>query len=90
MFIERAQAGGVIDNAPTFSEVFLNAFIFLLQVAGIIGIIGVVLAGVLYLFANGDSRRIRAAKNMLIAIVIGFAILFGAWIIVQAVSSFFS
>lgn len=90
MLIQIAQAGGVIDDAPTFAEVLLNAFTFLLQAVGIIGIIGVVMAGLLYFFANGDRKRIATAKKISGAAIIGFIILLGAWIILKTISGFFA
>ncbi len=89
MLIQIAQAGGVIDDAPTIADILSNAFSFLLQVTGIIGIIGVVMAGLLYFFANGDRRKISAAKKISVAIVIGFVILFGAWVILKTIGTFF-
>lgn len=89
MIMPIAQAAGVIDDAPTFAQVLLNAYYFLLQLAFIIGILGAVVAGMLYFFANGDRRRIRAAKIISGALVIGFIILFGAWVILKTVSGLF-
>ncbi len=89
MLIEAAQAGGVIDDAPTVADVLSNAFAFLLQIGGIVGIIGVVLAGMLYFFAGGDQGRIKTAKKMSVALITGAVILFGAWVIVKAISRFF-
>jgi type IV secretory pathway VirB2 component (pilin) len=90
MFIPIAQASGVIDNAPTFSHILLNVFDFVLQVAGIIGIIGVVMAGLLYFFANGDKRRIAMAKKVSVSLIIGFVILLSAWMIIKTLGGFFS
>lgn len=90
MFIQTAQAAGVIDDAPTFADVLLNAFTFLLQFAVIVGIIGVVMTGLLYFFANGDRKLISVAKKISMAMIIGFVILFGAWIVLRTIVGFFS
>jgi hypothetical protein len=90
MLIQTAQASGVIEDAPTFAEILLNVFTFLLQVAGIIGIIGIVMAGLLYFFANGDRRRIATAKQITGASIVGFIILLGAWIIIKTIGGFFA
>jgi hypothetical protein len=89
MLIPTAQAGGVIEDAPTFAEVLRNVFDFLLQVAGIIGIIGVVMVGLLFFFANGDNKRIAMAKKFSVALVIGFVILFGVWVLITTIGGFF-
>jgi cation transporter-like permease len=89
MFIETAHAGGVIDNAPTFAHVFFNTLMFLLQVAGIVGIIGVVITGMLYFFAGGNPKMIETAKKMSWALIVGFVFLFGSWVIIRTISGFF-
>jgi ABC-type cobalamin transport system permease subunit len=90
MLIQTAQASGVIEDAPTFAKILLNMFAFLLQVAGVIGIIGIVIAGLLYFFANGDRRRIALAKTMTGASIIGFVIFLGAWVIIKTITGFFT
>jgi hypothetical protein len=85
-----AHAAGVITDATPFSKVLLNILNFLLSVAGIIGILGLVLAGVWYLTANGDQKRIRLAKTAAYASVIGIVIILGALLLVGQIGEFFS
>jgi len=89
MFIEAAQAAGVIDDAPTFAQILLNTFSFLMQITGIVGLIGFVAAGMLYFLANGDRKQIATAKKISSACVVGFVILFGAWVFVKTIAMFF-
>ena len=44
-------------------------------------------AGFLYVTARGNSSKIEKAHNALLWAVIGAAILLGAWVISQAISS---
>lgn len=81
---------GVITDATPVSQVLTNILNFLLSVAGIIGILGLVLAGIWYLTASGDQSRIRLAKRTALASVIGLAIVLGAMVLVTQVGSFFS
>lgn len=90
MFIEIAQAAGVIDDAPSFSDVLTNVLTFLLQVSGIIGIIGIVIAGILYFVAGGDRRQIALAKTITGASIVGIAILFASFILIKTIQGFFS
>lgn len=90
MLIETAQAAGVIDDAPTFADILLNAFDFLLKLGSIVGLIGIVAAGMLYFFAAGDRRQIASAKKVTSACVLGFVILFGAWICIKTIIKFFA
>lgn len=89
MLIETVHAGGVIDDAPTFAVVLSNVFTFLLQVAGIIGIIGIVLAGILYLTANGNPKQIDKAKKITVATIVGVVILFASLVILKTIAGFF-
>lgn len=82
-------AAGVIDDAPTFAEVFSKAFDFLLSIVGLVGIMGMIIAGLLYFFAAGDRRRIRLAKIALSASVVGLCIALGAWVIEKTIIGFF-
>lgn len=89
MLIPIAHAAGVIDDAPTFAQVLLNTFYFLLKVAGILALIGVVAAGMLYFFAAGDRRQIATAKKIVFACVAGVVIMFGAFVLVRTIAVFF-
>jgi hypothetical protein len=89
MFIPTAQAAGVIEDAPSFAQILLNAYYFLLQIAGIIGILGIVLVGALYIFAAGDKRKIRTAKMITGAVFVGVLLLFGSWIILKTIAGLF-
>lgn len=90
MFIETAQAGGVIDDAPTFAHVLSNTSDFLLQAAFIVGLIGFVAAGILYFLSGGDRRQIETAKKVSIACVFGLVVLLGAMVLIRTIGSFFS
>ncbi|MFC1644418.1 TrbC/VirB2 family protein [Patescibacteria group bacterium] len=79
---------GVIEDAPSFAEVFLNVLNFLLRVSGILGIIALVVTGVLYFFAAGDERKTDAAKKMTVYIVVGIAVVLGSMIIVRQIIKF--
>jgi type IV secretory pathway VirB2 component (pilin) len=89
MFIQTARAAGVIDDAPTVATVLTNVFTFLLQVAGIIGIIGIAFAGILYLTANGNPKQIDKAKKITVATIVGVVILFASLVILKTVAGFF-
>ena len=72
--IEHALAAGVIEDAPLLGDVLLRILDFLLEVLGIVAILGLVMIGLLYLFANGDQKQILRIKRALAAIVVGLAI----------------
>lgn len=89
-FIPVVSAAGSIENATPLTTVFMNILQFLLSTIGIVGIIGMVLAGVLYLTATGDERRIRVAKQIAGACLIGTVVALGALVLVSQIGVWFS
>lgn len=81
---------GVITDAPGISSILANILKFLLSIAGIIAIIGLVIAGVIYLAAAGDMQRIALAKKAMLASIIGIVVVLGALVIVSQLTAFFS
>lgn len=79
---------GVIAKATPIAQILANVLNFLLSVAGVIGIIGLVVAGVLYLVASGDEGRVRLAKRMALYCVIGIVVVLGALVLVTQLVSF--
>ena len=89
LFIPAAQAG-VITDAKPISHVLLDALYFLLSVAGIVGIIGLVVCGVIYLAAAGDEKRATLAKRAAFACIVGVVIILGALVMVSQIGNFLS
>lgn len=81
---------GVITDAKPMTALLGSVLNFLLSVAGVIGIIGLVISGVWYMTAGGDEDRIRLAKRMALASVIGIVVVVGALVMVTQIVSFFS
>ena len=87
MFIEIARAG-VITDAPLISQVLTKAFNFLLSIFGMLAIIGMIVAGVIYLTASGNEKRIETAKRAFIYSIVGIAVTLGAMVIIKTIGSF--
>lgn len=77
---------GIISDAPKLSGVALNALDFLLSVFGIIAIISLTVAGIIYLTAGGSEKRIETAKKMTLYSVVGIAVALGAMVIVRQIA----
>jgi hypothetical protein len=58
---------------------------FLLKMAGIVATLAIVAAGSLYMLAAGKAEHINRAKDMVKYTLIGFAVVFTAWIVVNSV-----
>jgi len=87
--IEIAHAG-VISDAPSISTVGINILNFLLQVAGIIAIISLVLAGMVYALSAGDTKRAALAKHAVQASIVGIIMAMSGMIVVRFIGQFFN
>jgi hypothetical protein len=88
-FVDKSMTNS-ISNAVPITQVLMNALQFLLSIVGVVAIIGLVIAGLLYLTAGGDMRRIKLAKTSLYASVIGGMISLAALVILSQLANFFS
>ena len=55
-----------------------------------ISIVGISIAGVMYIVSSGDPTLIKKAKDFVTSVVIGFALMLGAWLIVNTTLWIFS
>ena len=58
---------------------------FLMVLGGIIASISIIVSGIIYLTAGSDPSRVKSAKDMLKASLIGSLILFGSGVIVNVI-----
>lgn len=63
---------------------------WLLAILGFIGIIGFVIAGILYLTAAGDEGQIDKAKNAMMYSIIGVIVALIGYVIIKAVEGWLS
>ncbi len=63
---------------------------WLLMILGFIGIIGFVIAGILYLTAAGDEDQIGKAKTAMMYSIIGIIVALMGFVIIRAVESWLS
>jgi hypothetical protein len=62
---------------------FQNLINFMLKLVVTVGFVGIFASGVLYIISAGDEKLMGSAKSALSASLIGFAIVLGAWLIVN-------
>ncbi|MEK9173950.1 MAG: hypothetical protein AAB845_01665 [Patescibacteria group bacterium] len=65
-----------------------TAMNWLLAVLGFIGIIAFVIAGILYLTAAGDEKKVGTAKSAMTAAITGIIVALIGFVIIQAVDTF--
>lgn len=88
-FISTVRAAGVIESAPSFAHILMNVLYFLLSVVGIVAILSLVIAGLRYMLAFGNTEQITAAKQMTVYSITGVVIALSALIILRGIESFF-
>lgn len=84
--IATVEASGPIDTAPRIASVLTNILEFLLSIVGVLGILGLVIAGVLYLSAAGDARRVAWAKKAMLGSVVGLVIALGGLVLIRTLA----
>lgn len=82
-------AAGVIESAPSVAHILMNILYFLLSVVGIIAILSLVIAGLRYMLAFGNTEQIAAAKQMTVYSIIGVVVALSALILLRGIESFF-
>jgi predicted anti-sigma-YlaC factor YlaD len=85
----RVEAAGVIESAPSISHILMNVLYFLLSIVSIVAILSLVVAGLRYMLAFGDTERIASAKKMTTYSIIGIIIAFGSLVLLRGIESFF-
>lgn len=64
-----------------------TAMNWLLAVLGFVGIIAFVIAGILYLTAAGDEKKVGTAKSAMTAAITGIIVALIGFVIIQAVNT---
>lgn len=81
---------GVISEAQPLSVSLTKILNFLLLVFGLIAILGMIIAGVLYFTAQGDERRVVFAKRAFQSGVFGVIIALGSMVLVWTIAQLLS
>lgn len=66
--------GGTGLPANSITNIIMSVMYWLLYIIAFLGVIGFVIAGILYLTAAGDDTRIEKAKNAMISAIIGIVV----------------
>jgi len=74
--------------AGSIMGILKNGMNWLLIMVGILGVIGFVIAGILYLTAAGDETQIEKAKRAMIYSILGVIVALLGVVILQAASAF--
>ncbi len=77
---------GVISDAPTISEIVLNALLSLLSFAGGLAVLGIIISGLIYMTSSGDTNTSGIAKKALVSTIIGLAFILLSLTIIKTIS----
>ncbi len=86
----RANAGSSGLPEDSIYGIIMRTMNWLLAILGFIGIIGFVIAGILYLTAAGDEDQISRAKNAMLYSIIGIIVALIGFVVIQAVQNWLS
>jgi len=75
---------GECTQKDVFQE-FVNIFTFILQIAGSLAVLIVIVSGLLYITAGGDMEKTKRAKAALTAAIVGVIIVLTAFILINFV-----
>jgi cbb3-type cytochrome oxidase subunit 3 len=79
-----------VDEALTLTQIASNILKFLLSIIGILALIMMVISGIMYLFSGGSEARVKQAKNIFVASLIGILVAMGSLVLVTALARFFT
>lgn len=82
---ELARSSGLPTG--TIYDIISRIMNWLLLIIGFIGVIGFVIAGILYLTAAGNEEQIEKAKTAMLYSIIGVIVALVGYVIIQAVST---
>ncbi len=85
LFLINDVYAGVITSAPPISSYFDAVLMFLLTIVGTLSVIACVVAGIMYMTAGGDSKRVMLAKKALVGSIIGIVVTILSLVIVTTV-----
>ena len=87
--IDLVFAAGAIEDAPSLASLLTRVLGFLLEIFGIVAILGAVVVGVLYLLISDDKKEILRAKKAFFHIAIGVAAALAALVVFRQITSYF-
>lgn len=83
----------LIENLPqsqkeeTYSDLFSSLTKIALGAATILVFVGLIVSGIMFVFAQGDETKLTNAKNVLVYMIIGVAIIAAAYAIVIGITN---
>jgi len=83
----RSNAQSAQTPSGSIYDIIRTTMNWLLAILGFLGIIGFVIAGILYLTAAGNEDQIDKAKNAMMYSIIGVIVALLGYVVIQAVNT---
>ena len=84
---QSAQCDGCPSNLFGDTGVFRQVTNLILYIAGVVAVVMLIIGGIKYVVSGGDSKKVTDAKNTVLYAIIGLAVCFFAYAIVNFVIS---
>ena len=78
-----------VKNALTLTQISMNVLNFLLSILGVLALVMLVLAGIMYTTAATDSKQAETGKNIAKYAIYGVIVAMSSMVILQQVAKFF-
>lgn len=89
-FAQKIDAGSVGIPEASPNDLLLNGLNLTYFIAGVVAVVTIIFAGIMYTASNGDAGRVTKAKNLLLYAIIGLVIILVAFAITNFVIGRFS
>lgn len=80
---------GPVSEALSLTEISMRVLQFLMSILGVVSLIMMMLAAILYLSSGGDTKRVETGKNMFKYAILGVLIAMSSLVIVKQLAKFF-
>jgi len=71
---------------PSLTDAFQNLYTYIISIAGVIALVGLIIGGILYLTSAGDPEKLGKAKKQILAAFLGIIILFSSYLILTTIN----
>jgi hypothetical protein len=88
MYFINEVIAGPLDKAPKLNSYLVSAIQFLTTLIGVIAVLAIVIAGIMYMTSGGDVGRVQFAKKALWSGIIGLVVAISALLITKLIVGF--
>ncbi len=71
---------------PSLTDAFQNLYTYIISIAGVIALVGLIIGGVLYLTSAGDPEKLSKARKQILAAFLGIVILLSSYLILRTIN----